>query len=44
MYQRLVAYKKEHKDTNVPYKYKEEPKLGGWVTTQRDLYRNKTMT
>jgi len=44
MYQRLVAYKTEHKDTNVPRKYKKDPQLGTWVNTQRTTYKNKTMT
>jgi len=44
MYQRLVAYKQEHNDTNVPRKYNEDPKLGRWVSYQRTVYRNKQMT
>ena len=31
MYQRLVAYKKEHKHTKVPQRYKKDPQLGSWV-------------
>jgi len=44
MYQRLLAYKKEHKDTNVPHNYKEDPQLGHWATTQRFFHRDKKMT
>ena len=44
MYQRLVAYKKEHKRTIFPTKYKEDPQLGCWVNTQRVVYRDKKMT
>jgi len=44
MYQRLVAFKKEHNDTNVPNKYKEDPQLANWVYTQRAAKINKTMT
>jgi len=44
MYQRLIAYKKEHKDTSVPNKYKEDPPLGNWVNNQRTVHRNKKMT
>jgi len=44
MYQRLVAYNKEHKDTNVTFKYKEDPKLVRWVSTQRAVHRSKQMT
>ena len=38
-FQELVAYKKQHKNTNVPRQYKEYPKLGRWVHTQRMYYR-----
>ena len=41
MYQRLVAYKMEHNDINPPIKYKIDPQLGTWVTTQRTTYKNK---
>ena len=44
MYQRLVAYKKEHKGTSVPQNYKEDPQLGHWVSNQRKAYKNKIMT
>ena len=44
MYQRLVAYKKEHMDVNVPKRYKKDPQLGDWVGTQRKVYKNKKMT
>ena len=44
MYQRLVAYKKEHMHTNVPQRYKEDPQLGRWVGFQRITYKKKTMT
>jgi len=43
MYQRLIAYKKKHKHILVPYKYKEDPRLGGWVAYQRIVHRNKKM-
>ena len=42
-YQRLVVFKKQHNTTNVPRRYKEDPKLGTWVATQRSTYRNKTI-
>ena len=41
MYQRLVAYKKEHKNTRVPQTYNVDPKLGTWVHNQRNAYRDK---
>jgi len=44
MYQRLVAYKKEHKDTNVPRTSKEDPKLGVWVDTQRTAYKTNKIS
>ena len=43
-YQRLVAYKKEHKHTNVPQRDRKDPQRGRWVSKQRFLYRNKKMT
>jgi len=41
MYQRLVAYKKEYKHSNVPQRYKGEQQLGTWVSNQRNAYRKK---
>jgi len=42
MYQRLVAYKMVHNDTNVLQRYKKDPRLGKWVSTQR--YNSQTLT
>jgi len=44
MYQLLVAYKKQHKSTNVPVKYKKDPKLGSWVHSQRCYYWNEELS
>jgi hypothetical protein len=44
MFQRLVAYKKEHKSTTVPNGYKLDPKLGKWVQTQKTTYTQKTIS
>merc|ERR1712232_322940 len=44
MYQRLVAYKTEHGDANVPYRYERDPKLGPWVSNQRTTYNQNKMT
>ena len=44
MYRRLVAYKTEHMNNNVPIKYKKDPQLGTWVQTQRNVYKNEKMT
>ena len=41
MYEKLVAYKTEHKNTNVPTKYDKDPELGNWVMTQRVKYNRK---
>jgi hypothetical protein len=38
MFQKLVGYKKRHKNTMVPIQYKEDPKLGTWVCGQRYKY------
>ena len=39
-YQPLVVYKKQHKNTNVPCKYKADTTLGNWVSTQRSDFRD----
>jgi hypothetical protein len=39
-YKLLVAYKKRHTST----KYKKIPKLGSWVLTQRQLYKNNELS
>ena len=43
MYQKLVAYKKEHISTNVPRIYVRDPKLGNWVHWQRRCYTTKNL-
>ena len=40
MFQKLVKYKKQHKNTLVPKRYNDDPKLGIWVSTQRKAYNN----
>jgi hypothetical protein len=44
MFRRLVAYQKKHGSTNVPKRYKEDPKLGNWVSAQRTLYSRKEIS
>jgi hypothetical protein len=44
MYQKLVAYKKEHKSTYVPHNCVSDPKLGNWVISQRSKYYKKDMS
>lgn len=39
-YENLKVYKKTYGDCNVPQKYKENPKLGGWVNKQRKKKKN----
>jgi hypothetical protein len=41
-YEELVKYKGKYGDCIVPRLYKEYPKLGEWVSTQRKLYRGKS--
>ena len=44
MYQRLVLYKMQHKNTNVPRTYKDDPKLMcAWINTQRKNYKKTAM-
>ena len=40
MFEKLVQYKKQHKNTTVPLCYGKDPKLGRWVDTQRQAYKN----
>ena len=42
-YNRLCAYKKRFKSTNVPVRYKPDPQLGSWVYRQR-WKKNKLST
>jgi hypothetical protein len=42
MFQRLVKYKEEHGDCNVPRGWKKDPSLGSWVGTQRAVYAELT--
>ena len=40
MFEQLMEYKEQHGDCLVPNKYEDNPKLGRWVATQRQLYQN----
>ena len=40
MYEKLVAYKNQHKNTMVPQRYEKDPKLGSWIGRQRQVYRD----
>jgi hypothetical protein len=44
MYQRLVAYKEQHGNCNVPDKWVENPSLGTWVGSQRRRKNKGTIT
>lgn len=39
----LRDYKKQHGDCLVPYRYKGHGRLGLWVSTQRQLYKNSML-
>ena len=39
MYCRLVEYKQEQEDVNVPRIYDDDPRLGLWASTQRSSYK-----
>lgn len=39
-YAELAKYKDEHFNTNVPIRWKKNPSLGQWVSTQRQEYGN----
>ena len=43
MFRKLVAYRKLYKDTMVPYRYKEDAKLGQWVSNQRRDCKDNTL-
>ena len=40
MFQNLIEYKRQHKNTTVTQKYDEDPKLGLWVSCQRMKYKH----
>ena len=44
MYALLVVYKQEHKNANVPQRYKQDLQLGKLVSTQRRAYKKKLIT
>jgi len=41
-YNRLVEYKRQKGNTEVPQRYKEDPSLGSWCKNQREYYKNYT--
>lgn len=43
-YKKLIAYKDENGHCNVPCRYKNDPSLGEWVSTQRDKYKKGGMS
>ena len=44
MYERLVAYKQEHKSTLVPSKFSPDRCLGHWVFGQRNSYKTQKLS
>jgi hypothetical protein len=44
MFQRLIAYKKQHDSTNVSSSYKADKKLASWVHSQRICYRKNELS
>jgi len=38
MYNRLVEYQQKYHTTRVPWRFQDDPRLGKWVTTQRQKY------
>ena len=43
MFEKLKAYKKQHKHTLVPTHYEKDPRFGHWISTQRQLYRKEDL-
>ena len=43
-YQQLQAYYEENQSCNVPQRYKEDPELGRWVSTQRKAYKKNNLS
>ncbi|OEU21560.1 hypothetical protein FRACYDRAFT_235184 [Fragilariopsis cylindrus CCMP1102] len=43
MFDKLVAYKDQHRNTMVPQRYDIDPKLGLWVNVQRMIYRKNEL-
>jgi hypothetical protein len=42
-FERLKVYRKMYLDCCVPYRFKEDPSLGTWVSWQRKLYKRGTL-
>lgn len=42
MFEKLMKYKIQYGDCDVPYHYPKDPPLGMWVSTQRVVYKKKT--
>ena len=43
-FNRLVAYKAQHRDCNVPHRYERDLELGCWVSKQRAIMRKGEMS
>lgn len=44
MFQRLIAYKEEHGDVNVPHQWKRDGSLASWVNAQRQSWKAETLS
>ena len=44
MYHKLIEYKKKFNSVNVHHYYDDDRELGEWVSTQRRLYKNNTIS
>ena len=44
MYERLVTYKQCYQSTLVPLRFTENPRLGRWVSKQREKYNNNILS
>ena len=44
LFAELDEYKRDHGDCNVPFTFYPNPKLGRWVSNQRQLYKRKDLS
>ena len=44
MFAALRAYKQNHRDCNVPQRWKDNPELGEWCSTQRRAYKGNKLS
>ncbi|UCF74979.1 MAG: helicase associated domain-containing protein, partial [Betaproteobacteria bacterium] len=44
MFMKLVAYRDEFGDCNVPQRFEADPELGAWCNTQRKAYKHNRLS